>query len=105
MKLREEKYHSMTFRNKSKDSVFAIGKSSIKENEYKKLLGVTFDKKSSFTKHAQGLCKKANQKLHALAWLPNYIHPIKYKTTNRYIHKITVQLLSTYMHVPRQKGQ
>ena len=105
MKLREEKYHSMTFGSKSKDSVFAIGKSSIKENEYEKLLGVTFDKKSSFTKHAQGLCKKTNQKLHAIAWLPNYIHPIKYKTTKICIHKIAVQLLSTYMNVPRQKCQ
>ena len=40
-------------------------------------MGVTFDKKLSFTKHVQDLCKKANQKLHALARLSNYIDPIK----------------------------
>ena len=41
--------------------------------------GVTSDKKLSFTKHVQDLCKKAHQKLHALARLFNYIDPIKLK--------------------------
>ena len=79
MKLNEEKCHFMIFGNKHKDSVVAIGKSTIKESEYEKLLGVTFDKKLSFTKHVQDLCKKAHQKLHALARLSNYIDPIKLK--------------------------
>ena len=69
----------MIFGSKSKDSVVAIGKSTIKESEYEKLLGVTFDKKLSFTKHVQDLCKKAQQKLHRLARLSNYIDPIKLK--------------------------
>ena len=77
MKLNEEKCHFIIFGNKSKESVVTIGKSTIKESEYEKLLGVTFDKKLSFTKHVQDLCKKANQKLHALARLSNYIDPIK----------------------------
>ena len=42
-----------------------------------KLLGVTFDRKVSFKKHVEDLCKKANQKLHALACLTNYINPVK----------------------------
>ena len=67
----------MLFGNKSKDVIVATGKSTIKESEYEKLLGVTFDKKLSLTKHAQDLCKKAHQKLHALAQLSNYIDPIK----------------------------
>ena len=79
MKLNEEKCHFMIFGNRSKGSVVAIGKSTIKESEYEKLLGVTFDKKLSFTKHVQDLCKKAHQKLHALARLSNYIDPIKLK--------------------------
>ena len=79
MKLNEENCHFMIFSNKSKDSVIAIGKSNIKESEYKKLLGVTFDKKLNFTKHVQDLCKKAHQKLHALARLYDYIDPIKLK--------------------------
>ena len=69
----------MIFGNKSKDSVVAIGKSTIKEGEYEKPLCVTLDKKLSFTKHVQDLCKKAHQKLHVLARLSNYIDPIKLK--------------------------
>ena len=64
MTLNEEKRHFMIFGNKSKDSVVAIGKSAIKESEYENLLGVPFDKKLSFTKHVQDLCKEAQQKLH-----------------------------------------
>ena len=40
-------------------------------------MGVTFDKKLSFTKHVEDLCKKADQKLHALARLSNYTDPVK----------------------------
>ena len=58
MKLNEEKCHFMIFGNKSKESVVTIGKSTIKESEHEKLLGVTFDKKLSFTKHVQDLCKR-----------------------------------------------
>ena len=79
MKLNEEKCHFMIFGNKSEDSVIAIGKSTVKESEYEKLLGVTFDKKLNFTKHVQDLCKKAHQKLHALARVSDYIDPIKLK--------------------------
>ena len=49
MKLNEEKCHFMIFGNKSEDSAITIGQSTIKESEYEKLLGVTFDKK--LTKH------------------------------------------------------
>ena len=76
MKLNEEKCHFMIFGNKTKDSVVAIGKRTIKEIEYEKLLGVTCDKKLSFTKHAQDFCKKAPQKLHAHTRLSTYIDPI-----------------------------
>ena len=69
MKLKEDKCHLMIFGNKSKDSVVTIGSSIIKESDYEKLLGVTFDKKLSFTKHVEDLCKNANQKMHALARL------------------------------------
>ena len=79
MKLNEDKCHLMIFGNKCKDSVVNIGNSTIKESDYEKLLGVTFDKKLSFTKHVEDLCKKANQKLHALARLSNYTDPVKLK--------------------------
>ena len=46
-----------------------------KESEYEKLLGITLDKKVSFRKHIEDLCKKANQKFHAR--LSTYIDPLK----------------------------
>ena len=55
MKLNEDKCHLMIFGNKCKDSVVNIGNSTIKESDYEKLLGVTFGKKLSFTKHAEDL--------------------------------------------------
>ena len=69
----------MIFASKCKDSVVNIDNSIIKESDYEKLLGVTFDKKLNFTKHVEDLCKKANQKLHALARLPNHMDPVKLK--------------------------
>ena len=66
MKFYEAICHFMIFVNKSKESVVAIGKSTIKESKYEKLLSVTFDTKLSFTKHVQDLWKKAHQKFYAL---------------------------------------
>ena len=55
MKFNEANCHFMIFANKSKESVVAIGKSTIKESEYEKLLAVIFDKKLCFTQHVQDL--------------------------------------------------
>ena len=99
MKLNEDKCHLMIFGNKCKDSVVNIGNSTIKEGDYEKPLGVTFDKKLSFTKHVEDLCKKANQRLHALARLSNYTDPVN-EIADGCIYQITVQLLSTRMDVP-----
>ena len=67
----------MIFGDKCSRATVTIGNSTIDESDYEKLLGVTFDKKLSFRKHVEELCKKANQKLHALARLSTYIDPIK----------------------------
>ena len=40
------------------------------------LLGITLDKKLNF-KSIECLCRKANQKIHGLARLSNYIDPVK----------------------------
>ena len=88
----------MIFDNKSKVSVVDIGKSTIKESETKKVLGVTFDNTLSFIKHFQDLRKKSLQKFHALARPSNYIDPIKLKllhgiqhlTNNIKLHITTV---------------
>ena len=77
LKLNDDKCHLMIFGEKSTEATASIENSMINESDYEKLLGVTFDKKLSFKKHVEDLSKKANQKLHALARLSNYIDPIK----------------------------
>ena len=77
LKLNDDKCHLMIFGDKSTETTISIGNSRINESDYEKLLGVTFDKKLSFKKLVEDLSKKANQKLHALARLLNYIDPIK----------------------------
>ena len=67
----------MTFGDKSSKATVTIRTSIICESDYEKLLGITFDKKLSFRKHVEDLCKRTNQKLHAFARLSVYIDPIK----------------------------
>ena len=79
MKLNYDKCHLMIFGNKTNDATIKIGSSEIKESTSEKLRGITFDKKLSFTKHVEDLCKKANQ-LHALARVSNLMDSIKVET-------------------------
>ena len=46
---------------------------SIKNSTKEKLLGVKFDSNLSFESHITSLCKKASQKLHALARISHYM--------------------------------
>ena len=50
-----------------------VGNSLIKESIEEKLLGVTIDKDLSFKNHLDSLCKKASQKLHALARISKFM--------------------------------
>ena len=77
LKLNDEKCHLMIFGDKGTEIKIKIGNSEIKESDYEKLLGITFDKKLNFKKHTEDLCRKANQKIHALTRLSNYIDPVK----------------------------
>ena len=45
----------------------------MKESDYEKFLGTNFDRKLNFKKHTEYSCRKANQKIHALARLSNCI--------------------------------
>ena len=45
----------------------------IEESDEEKLLEVTLDKKPNFKTHVNNLCKKASQKLHALARVSRYM--------------------------------
>ena len=75
--MNDEKCHLMIFGNKGTDTTIKTGNSEIKESDYEKLLGISFEKKLNFRNHIEDLCTKANQKIHALARLSNYIDAVK----------------------------
>ena len=60
VKLNDDKCHLMIFGDKCSKATVTIRNSKIKENEYEKLLDITFDKKLSFRKHIEDLYNKVN---------------------------------------------
>ena len=77
MKLSDKKCHLIVFGDNSPEITIKIRNSESKESDYEKLLGITFDKKLDVKKHIENVCRKANQKINALARLPNYIDPVE----------------------------
>ena len=80
MRLNDDKCHLMIFGNTKNVTTINIGDAEIKESYSEKLLGITFDKKLSFKQHIEDLCRKANQKLHALARVSYFMDPAKMET-------------------------
>ena len=60
-----------------------VDRFTIPNSKYEKLLGVTIDNKLTFNQHVTGLCKKASQKLHALARVSQYMNIEKRKVIMR----------------------
>ena len=54
-----------------------VGESVIKNTTCEKLLGIKTDNKLTFDEHISGLCKKAANKLRALARVTSYVSPKK----------------------------
>ena len=52
---------------------------TIEESSSVELLGVNIDTNLNFNEHVTNLCKKANQKLHALARISKYLNEDKFK--------------------------
>ena len=50
-----------------------LGNESIDSTDTVELLGITIDKNLNFTEHVSDLCKRGNQKLHALARISKYL--------------------------------
>ena len=71
MKSNDDKCH-LIICNQENVSV-TLGNEKISESESVKLLGVVIDKNLNFTEHVSELCKKGNQKLHALARVSKYL--------------------------------
>ena len=95
--MNEDKSHLLVFGNKDDDATVNISGSFIEESEEEKLLGVTLDKKLKFKTHVNNLCKKASQKLHALARVLRFIE--SQRINNDLFCNVALQLLSTCVDV------
>ena len=60
--------------NHSEDISINVGKEYIKSRASVKLLGVKIDSNLTFNEHVSDICKKASQKLHALARISTYMN-------------------------------
>ena len=69
MKANADKCHLLVTRDTNVTA--KIGEFDVKNSSKEKLLGVKIDSKLSFENYVSSLCKKASQKLHALARVVN----------------------------------
>ena len=70
LKPNPDKWH-LLLSDKGNDHTIKIGTEIILNSKEEKFLGVYFDNKLNFNTHLRKLCKKASQKIHALARLPS----------------------------------
>ena len=75
MKSNPDKCHLIIVINQDND--IKIGNDVITSGNSVKLLGVTIDNKLNFNEHVDNICKKANNKLQALARIAKYLSPDK----------------------------
>ena len=94
MKLNPDKCHLLIFGGKNTDVSVHIGETRVTESVEEKLLGVTLDKNLGFKSHVNAICKKAGQKLHALARISSYMNVEKLR-----IMMNTFVMLYTYLDV------
>ena len=59
---------------------FSCDNITIKNVSEEKILGITVDNKLTFKNHLKNICKKANQKLNALARITKFTSPFQRKT-------------------------
>ena len=59
---------------------FSYDNITIKNVSEEKILGITIDNKLTFKNHLKNICKKANQKLNALARITKFTLPFQRKT-------------------------
>ena len=77
MKSNSDKCHLLILNNEN--NIINIGEDKITGENQVKLLGITVDNKLNFNEHVNQLCKKAGQKLHALARIAKYLDTKKLK--------------------------
>ena len=69
------------FSSKDEEVCVSTSGSLIQESSEEKLLGLTLDRRLNFKNHVSNLCKKASQKLYALARASKYIERPKLELT------------------------
>ena len=94
MKMNEDKSHLPVFGNTDNEVTVNISGSLIKESDEEKLLGVTLDKTLNFKTHVTNRCKRASQKLHALARVSRYMDKPQLELT------ITSFVMSHFSYCP-----
>ena len=72
MVVNADKCHLLT--STSEEVSIKIENEIVKNSSQEKLLGIGIDNRLTFEPHMEILCKKAGQKLHALARIANYMN-------------------------------
>ena len=67
------KCHYLVPGNRSNSDTINLNGTKLAGSSYEKLLGILIDRDLSFDKHIKLLCRKAGQKLNALARISNYL--------------------------------
>ena len=73
MVLNPGKCHYLVLGNRSNSDTINLNGTKLASSSYEKLLGILIDCDLSFDKHIKSLCRKAGQKLNALARISNYL--------------------------------
>ena len=97
MKANSDKSHLLLSCNER--STLVIDGSSIETNTKEVLLGITIDKDLKFDDHVNSLCKKACQKLNALAHLAPYMNIEKRRIIMK-AFRVSIWILSLIQDVP-----
>ena len=67
------KCHDLVLGKRSNSDTINLNGTKLASSSYEKLLGILIDRDLSFNKHIKSLCRKAGQKLNALARTSNYL--------------------------------
>ena len=79
MQLNPGKCHYMCLGNNTENTEFSFNQKKLKCSEEETILGVIIDRKLTFDRHIQEICKKAAQKLSALSRIASFLQPIHKK--------------------------
>ena len=77
MILNPDESYFLTFGFQDAQPDFSYDNTAIKNVSEEKILGITIDNKLTFKSHLKNICKKANQKLNALARITKFTSPFQ----------------------------